>query len=92
MSKDEINENNIGGEELDINLELGDIWTALDITREALSSNGLEIATITSILVEKGIITEQEYAEKRVKVSKEILEYIQGKLEKEKKDSKVKIT
>ncbi len=92
MSKDKINENKIDSEELDINTELGDIWAALDITREALSSNGLEIATITSILVEKGIITEEEYTEKRIQVSKEILEYIQGKLDKENKESKVIIT
>jgi len=92
MSKDKINENKIDSEELDINLELGDIWTALDIAREALSSNGLEIATITSILVEKGIMTEDEYAEKRLQVSREILEYIQGKLGEEQKDGKVTIT
>jgi len=92
MNKEEVKETKVGSEELDINTELGDIWAALDITREALSSNGLEIATITSILVEKGIITEEEYTEKRIQVSREILEYIQGKLDKENKDSKVTIT
>ena len=92
MNKEEVKETKVGSEELDINTELGDIWAALDITREALSSNGLEIATITSILVEKGIITEEEYTEKRIQVSKEILEYIQGKLDKENKESKVIIT
>ena len=92
MNKEEVKETKVGSEELDINTELGDIWAALDITREALSSNGLEIATITSILVEKGIITEEEYTEKRIQVSREILEYIQGKLDKENKESKVIIT
>jgi predicted transporter len=59
--------------------------------REALSSNGLEIAVITSILVDKGIITQEEYAEKRVQVSKEIIEYVQEKIKEESKEPKVTI-
>jgi predicted transporter len=78
-------------EDIDIKHELSDIWSTFEIVREALSSNGLEIAVITSILVDKGIITQEEYAEKRVQVSKEIIEYVQEKIKEESKEPKVTI-
>jgi len=78
-------------ENIDIKQELTDVWSTFEIVREALSSNGLEIAVITSILVDKGIITQEEYAEKRVQVSKEILEYVQEKIKEENREPKVSI-
>lgn len=78
-------------ENIDVKQELTDVWSTFEIVREALSSNGLEIAVITSILVDKGIITQEEYAEKRVQVSKEILEYVQEKIKEENREPKVSI-
>ena len=58
------------------NEEKIDITDVLQFIRLGIQQLGIQISAITSLMVKKGIVTEQEYEEETKKVIEEIGQYI----------------